>query len=371
MRRLVSALLIVIFFLIIGYVLLVYATGKRFSDGKLIGVGIIQVDTTPDNSRIYLNNKFVEDRDFNIENLRPGDYTIKVEKDNYSPWQKEVEVVEGKITPLKVKLFPSNPSLTAATFNGVFSPKISPDGHKIVFGIAAEGKRGLWVLDLEDPQLFFNNNNLRQVATDSDTVTFSNSTFTWSPDSNSLLVETKNNSTNELVAFVLNQGNLNNTPQNIVSRLEEQKRTWTEENTRVQNDRLKNLGSEAENLVKGAKELLFSKDNSAVIAVKEDNSAVVYDTKPTPVPGAKPMITNLAVAERYFWFQDGTKHIVALEKNIISLMDTDGTNKASIFTGDFDPSSVFSWPDGSRLVLSINLNSRSNPLPNLYTIDLR
>lgn len=149
MKRLISALLIIIFFLMLGYGLLIYATGKRLTrDGKLVGVGIIQVDATPDNSKIYLNNELKKEGDTNIENLRPGRYTVKVEKENYSPWQKEIEVVEGKVIPLRVKLFPSNPSLTAATFNGVFSPKISPDNRKIAFGIQMEGKKGLWVLIL-------------------------------------------------------------------------------------------------------------------------------------------------------------------------------------------------------------------------------
>jgi hypothetical protein len=97
MKRLISALLIILFFLIIGYVLLMYATGKRLGDnGKLVGIGIIQIDTTPDNSKVYINNKFNKDGDTSIENLKPGTYTIKVTKENYHPWQKEVEIVPFK-----------------------------------------------------------------------------------------------------------------------------------------------------------------------------------------------------------------------------------------------------------------------------------
>ena len=222
MRRLISALLIILFFLGLGYVLLIYATGKRLtSDGKLVGVGIIQVDTTPDTSKVYLNNDYKDQGDTNLENLRPGNYSIKVEKENYHPWQKEVEVVEGKITPLKVKLFPSNPSLTAATFNGVYNPTISPDGQKIAFGIQTEGKKGVWILPLQDRQFFFNNSTVGQLATDTSVFTFSRSNFTWSPDSASLLVETKNNSNGETTNFLLDQDRLNSNPENVTSRFEQ------------------------------------------------------------------------------------------------------------------------------------------------------
>lgn len=372
MKRLVSALLIVIFFLILGYALLVYATGKRLTrDGNLVGIGIIKVEVAPDNSKIYLNNDFKDQGNTNLENLKPGKYSIKVEKDNYNPWQKEVEVVEGKVTPLKVKLFPSNPSLTAATFNGVYSPKLSPDGRKIAFGIQTEGKKGVWVLDLRDRQFFFNTNTLRQVVSDTTTVTFSNSTLSWSPDSNSVIVQGTNNTTSESVTFLLDQSKLNTTPENVTSKIVELNKSWSDQTNKTNSEKLKKLGKEAQLLAVDYKELLFAKDGSAVIIVKNTGAALVLDTKPTPVPGVKPLTTQLPVAEKYFWFQDGTKHIVAIEKDIISLMDTDGTNKASIFTADFDPNAVFSWPDGTRLVLALNLNSRSNPLPNLYTIDLR
>ena len=92
---------------------------------------------------------------------------------------------------------------------------------------------------------------------------------------------------------------------------------------------------------------------------------------PSPVPGTKPALYNLAAADGYFWYQGDDKHLLVIEKNVISLMDSDGSNKIGIFSGDFDPSAVFDWPDGSKLVISININSKANPLPNFYTLDLR
>ena len=193
----------------------------------------------------------------------------------------------------------------------------------------------------------------------------------WSQDSNSVLVKSKNNTTSESISFLLDQSKLNISPENVTAKTNELTKSWSDQVIKTNSEKIKDLGEEAQTLAKDYRELLFAKDSSAVIVVKSDGSAVVFDTKPSPVSGVKPVTTQLPVAEKYFWFQDGTKHIVAIEKDIISLMDTDGTNKASVFTADFDPDAVFSWPDGTRLILALNLNSRSNPFPNLYTIDLR
>lgn len=371
MKRLISAIVIVLFFLLLGYALLIYATGKRLtSDGKLVGVGIVQVDTTPDDSKISINGEFKKNGDTNIENLEPGKYTLLVEKDHYHPWQKEIEVQEGKITPLKVTLFPLNPSLTAATFDGVSKPVVSPDGQKIAFGVVAKGKEGIYILNLAERQFFFSPESLRQIADDSSTYTFSTSTFSWSRDSQSVLAEVKNNQTGIVEPILLDQSTINSNPQKSSQTAEALKQTWAKQIADDKANKLEDLGVEAQNLAKDAKELIFSKDNSAVIIVKADDSAIVYDTKPSPVPGVKPLTSELPVG-KYQWFQNGTKHILALENNVISLLDTDGTNKTSIFTGDFDQNGVFTYPDGSRVVMTINLNARSNPLPNLYTIDLR
>ena len=52
-------------------------------------------------------------------------------------------------------------------------------------------------------------------------------------------------------------------------------------------------------------------------------------------------------------------------------MERDGKNKVNLLTADFGSFVVFSWPDGSRVVITINLNSTQKPLPDLWSIDLR
>jgi len=369
MKRLIGGLVIVLTVLMIGLVLVIYAQGKRLdSHGKLTGSGILQIATTPNGANVFVNDQNKGQSDLNIENVKPGTYTIKIQKEHFQTWTKKVEVKEALVTPLKVSLFPSNPSLTALTFDGLVSPQLSPDNKKVVYGVQTESKKGLWVGNLTDRQLFFDNSAPRKIVADTKDLAFSNAALSWSPDSSQVLATITIGNVNR--NFLLNASQLNSNPQEVTLQIEAINSSWQKQNADKLTSTLKRFPMAAQNLTVGAKSVTFSKDQSAMLIVKGDGTAVVYDSKPSPVPGSLPQIYNLPAGDNYFWFQGATKNIVIVSKNVISLVDTDGSNADSLFTGDFDPKAVFSWPDGSRLVIFINLNSKFNPLPNLYSLDL-
>src|SRR3972149_2995340 len=371
MKRLLGSLFLILLVLAAGLVLVIYAQGNRLDkDGKLSGSGILQIDTTPDKARLLIDGKKRGETDTSLENLKPGKYTVKVEKDRYQTWEKVIEVKEGLVTPLRVTLFPTNPSLTSLTFEGVYSPSLSADNKKVVYGIQAGDKKGLWVLNLTDPQLFFSNASPKQIVVDTASLPFSSSTFVWSPDSDQILTTVKIPKAESSKSFLLQADQLNSNPEEVTTRVEEIKAAWQKEVSEQLSSLLKDLGEEAQTLSRDAKSVSFSKDETAVLIVKTDGSALVYDSKPSPVPNVKPQFSTLPSADQDFWFQGNNKNLILIEKNTISILDTDGTNRVNIFTGDFDPNSVYSWAGGSKLVISINLNSKANPLPNLYTIDL-
>lgn len=369
MKRLFGSIIIITVVLVIGGILLFYSQGKRIDkNGFVSGRGILEVDTTPDNAKIYLDGKFKTNSDRNIENLKPGKYTVKIEKDRFSRWEKIIEIKEGLITPLKVTLFPSNPSLTAITFEGIYSPKISYDNKRVVFGIQSSTKAGLWVLDLSDPQIFFDN-RLKQVASDSNLIQFSKSNFFWTANNKKILVEVQPIGSTQTDYYSLDPNKLNENPENISSVGISEKENITADILKNNQEKLKKLGSDAEVLADKASKIVFSKDNFALLIFNNDSS-LVYDTKPNPLPNAKPITTILNKSSNYFFLQDSENHLVSVENNNLAILDRDGTNKVNLFTGDFDPQAVFSWPDGKRIVISINLNSKQNPLPNLYSINL-
>ncbi len=370
MKRLLGAAAITIAVLIFGAILLIYSQGKRIDGkGKISGSGILQIGTTPNNAKIYINGKFKANSDTNIENLKKGTYTVKIEKDHYTTWEKIIEIKNGLITPLKITLFPSNPSLTAATFDGVFSPKLSNDNKKVVFGIQKADKAGLWILDLSDPQLFFDN-RLKKLVADLNTSQFSKSNFFWSSDNKTIFVEVQSSGSTEVKSYLLKTDQENTNPKELNGKAVSEKERLLKDIAKRNEDKLSKLGSAATELAQGYKSLSFSKDTSAVIIVKETET-ILYDKKPNLLVSPKPSTTTLANTSSYFFLQDSQNHIIVLDNNTLSVMERDGKNKVNLFTGDFDPLSVFSWPDGGKIVITINLNSKQNSLPDLWSIDLR
>ncbi len=373
MRRIFGSLIIIGVVLAIGVVLVIYAQGKRLDrTGKLVGVGIIQIDSTPNDADVYINGKFKAKSDTNIEDLKPGNYTVKLQKTHYHTWEKLVEVKEGYVTPLKISLFPSNPSLTALTFDGVFSPKLSPNNKLVVFGKQTAENAGIYVLELGSGQFFFSGSNeAKKIVADSNDFSFSKSSFEWSDDSKSILIQSQKISSTEVKYFLLEANKLNEKPVDVTTKTESLHQGWQNNKQKQISDKLKKFSKDIAEIAKDAKSITFSADNQSVLIIRSDNSAIVQDLKPSPVPNTKAATYNLPTANSYSWFEGDSKHLISIEGNAINILDSDGTNKFSLFTGDFDPSAVFGWPDGSRIVISINLNTKSNPLPNLYTIGLK
>lgn len=373
MRRIFGGLLITGVVLTIGVILVIYAQGKRFDKtGKLVGVGIIQIDSTPNDAEVYVNGKFKAKTDTNIENLKPGNYTIKIQKAHYHTWEKLIAVREGFVTPLKISLFPSNPSLTALTFDGVFSPKMSPNRRFVVFGRQDSDEPGIYVLELGNGQFFFNNSNeAKKTVADSNEFPFSKGSLEWSFDSKSVLVQSQRLGSTETNYFLFDAAKFNEKPEDVTAKVVSLRESWQNQKQSKESEQLKGFTHEIVTLAKDAKSLSFSEDGKSLLVIKADNSAIVQDLKPSPVPDVKPATYSLPSADSYLWFEGDSKHLLSIEGNSINILDSDGTNKFSLFTGDFDPKAVFGWSDGSKIVISINLNSKSNPLPNLYTIGLR
>ncbi len=68
------------------------------------------------------------------------------------------------------------------------------------------------------------------------------------------------------------------------------------------------------------------------------------------------------------WFSD-SKHLIFVKDNNIQIMEYDGTNNTTLYSGPFVGKFIYPWPDGSRLVI---LTSFSPDTPsNLYSIELK
>ena len=103
----------ILIFLIITPLISLYTTGYKISSGFHVQkTGILIIDSEPDQADIYLNNKI--QRNFlktiftqgksnittpaKIKNLLPGEYDVRLERENYWPWQKKLKIKSGQST---------------------------------------------------------------------------------------------------------------------------------------------------------------------------------------------------------------------------------------------------------------------------------
>ena len=98
----------IMFFFLLAFVLY-YSFGYKYNleNGTTVQTGIIVMKTTPKDVTIYNNGQILENNKsitsflsniIKIENLNKGKYNIKIEKDDYHSWEKNIEVKEGLAT---------------------------------------------------------------------------------------------------------------------------------------------------------------------------------------------------------------------------------------------------------------------------------
>jgi len=370
-RRLIIFSASIILILLATTLLVLYGKGYRFNfdEKKIAGTGILSMSSTPSGAEVYLNGELRGATNTNIQNLPPGKYKVTLAKEGFSDWEKEVEIVKERVTPIEASLFPSAPNLSALTFSGVASPKLSPDGQKIAYTVENKEKTGLWVLDTGNRQLIFSKAP-QHVAKDTGEFSFSKSDFIWSGDSSSLLVSGKN-SAGKLRNYLLDAGKLNESFTDVSSGSQQLKAGWQDDEKIKKSDRLKRLGKEIEAKTKGAEKTLFSPDEERVLIISKTKKPLVYDTKPSLIPGTKPAYFEIPQALDYIWYPSTGRHIILVKKDSIGIVEADGQNDKTIYTGEFNREAVFPWPDGSRLVIATTLNNAVSKKPNLYSISLR
>ena len=371
MKRLIIFFGSLVFVFALASILVLFGKGYRLNldEVTISGTGILTIDSTPDGAEIFLDEEFKGNTDASITNLKPGKYKVKVTKEGFSTWEKEILIEKEKVLPIRISLFKSAPDLTALTSSGIISPKISPDGEKIVYGIEKNSKSGIWVIELSEGQFIFSKSP-KQIAKDSDDFTFSASKFLWSPDSNSILVSGKNIAGKQL-NYLLDSGNLNESFDDVSAEVKELKSKWVEEEENKLKSSLKNLGKEAEELAEGADKVLVSPDGERVLIIKKGQKPIIYDSNPAIAPGEKPKEFNIPLAQDYFWYPQTSRHIILVGKKSISIVESDGKNNVTVYTGNFSAGAIFPWTDGSKIAITTTLNTSMNEKLNLYTISLR
>lgn len=424
-QRLIITLIIALFLCLGTLAAIFWAKGYRpsFKEKTIKGTSLLVVNSYPEGASVYLNDKLTTATNDTLH-LPPGDYKVKIVKDGFAPWQKELKLKSELVFQTNARLFPTVPDLTALTFSGAINPTPSPNGQKIVYAVASASaslKNGLWVLNMSDSPIRFGSNNI-QITQSTTTVDFSQAEITWSPNSQEILVSLPLDHNFLLPADSMTKpGNLKDVSARLPLILEE----WQEELALSKQKRLEKLPPLMQKTATASAQFsYFSPDETKLLYLAKEEVALPEGLLP-PVPATNTQTENREIKsgglyvydikedKNFFIKEIGLKeepekekaksktqtateksqeilnslksqynplffslpqwlstsqHLIFTEENKINLIEYDGTNSASVYIGGFEENFVFPWPAGNKLIILTSLNA---PIINLYAINLR
>jgi len=395
-RQLITFLAALVFIVVTAVAVIAYGRGHTFNirEQTVTTSGILTVASFPEKASIWINDELSGVTNSSLS-LEPGVYTLRVRKEGYQEWGKTIKVQGEVVTTIDALLIPTSPSLQTLTASGVRSPVLSPSGSQVAFisrdddrtpASTLETKTGIWRVELRTSPLGWKSEP-KKIFTPRDPATWEFPKLSWSPDETSIV-------TDATTAAMLLPIDGTSTPTELAPVfLASQKLQWEAERQEKTMLALAALPEPmGDFLASTAATIRFSPDDTKIFYEATASAALpplqklIVGSNSTPesrtiVAGTLYVYDqkeqkNFAIAQTNhvysldttLWYND-SKHIVLVEKDTIYIVDYDGTNKRAIYAGPFDPSVLFPWPPGGKLVILTNFNKPQTP-PNLYLLDL-
>ena len=180
-RRLTYSLFLTIFF-IVAPLLILYSLGYRynFNTNNIEKNGAFYIKSYPKNADIFINNeKNKKKTPRQIVNIKPSTYQLKVSKENYLPWEKELTVYEGETTFVENIVLFLEEQKKEILGPGADNILLNKKGDKYAY---FDKERQLWITDIEKNK----NYNIYQFKTEYGLID-------WSVNNQDLLLKRKNN----------------------------------------------------------------------------------------------------------------------------------------------------------------------------------
>jgi hypothetical protein len=379
-----------------------YARGYRFDfrSLKFQPNGILVIKSEPDGASVLIDGSLKTATNATVS-LSPGVYDVEVRKDGYFSWYKRLTIDKEIVTQATVSLFRNVPSLSPATFSGASNPLMSPDGGKITYTVlpgdgVTDDKIGLWTLDTFSLPLGFSNDPRR--ITDGD---LTNASYSFSPDGRQIMLTTSNG------ISVLDTGLF--TPQNQRVNIASQKAAtiteWQQEKSVKDTSLIRNLPPELTDiLTRKTRDFVFSPDANMILYTAS-GSGTLSDNLIKPLPGASTQKQERAVQSGHTYIYDikedrnflitnqevilnsqqltvnssqtpalrwmsTSRQLLLAQPGQVVIMDYDGTNKETVYSGSYIGSFAFPFNNTTRLLILTNLGA-GTASPNLYTLTIK
>jgi len=395
MKKVLIAVFILAVLISATAVITLYGRGYRFSfnNGKadLAGTGLLVATSNPDGAQVFINDHLTTATD-NTINLQPGNYKVRIFKEGYFSWEKNLIIENGVVTKAEALLFPTAPKLESITNIGVNNPVLDPSRTKISYTVTSQTvrKNGIYVLDMSSRPILTLQNSSSQVADDT-IAQFSKAHLAWAPDGSSILASVSGQTS--VSSFLLTADTLNQSPNDITETLLSVNSNWNKIKEEKEKAILDGFPSKTQKLVMDnfnviswsadETKVLYKASSSATLPIIitprligsdsapeqrkiEKDFIYVYDVK----EDRNYMILDKQEGENILtWFPD-SKHLIYVHNQKVEIMEYDGENITNVYAGPFLDSYVFPWPDGSKIVILTNLGN-SDTFSNLYTISLK
>lgn len=348
-------------FFVVAPALVFYATGYRydFNNKAFRKIGMIIVESEPKNASISINDKYRANTPSRIKNLLPGEYSVKVTKDNFNSWGKKLTVESKKVTwAANIKLFYQNPIANKLTNFQIEDFNLAPNSKEAIIFSKQEDKSELYLINLETKEtkkiLDTNTQNTLLNIEDSKNINFSN--FKWSPDSKKLILSRDKKNTSNLLVINLQETN-NSFSFNDFYDLDAEKAEWKNENEIYLLDKSKNLHLiplnsqlEPSTLLNNIIDFDYNK-NEGLIYLKEENENLKLLSENTTTENP---IMHLAKEEKYK-IKSGSKNniaVLSLNKKKLYLVNKE-TKKPLTIGENIDN---FEWSSKENKLLYFNKN---------------
>ncbi len=396
-RRNLLILVTVLLLLAVTLLVIFVARGYQLDlkTARLSPTGILVATSDPDGAEVFINGKLTTATN-NTINLAPGKYSVKIAKEGFTPWEKQVIIKSEEVFKTSAYLFPNLPELRPLTLTGAKNPVLSPDNTKIIYTVssASAERNGVWVLDMSRSTLpagiFSPATDFRQIYQSTPILSLSDANFLWSPDNKEVIA-----STSSKLSYLLEADRINTSPLLLSpASLTQTFVPWKQlETTRYQSQIGKLPLTLAATLTTTAAKLQFSPDENKIF-YQATASATIPTVLTTYLPGTNPTaevrttqpgnfyVYDLKEDKNYLiencksqsvtcrWFPS-SRHLLAYTQSEIAVMEYDGTNRSLVYAGPFLPGVAFPWPNWSKIVILTSLNSPAGVGENLYTINLR
>ncbi|MDO8599050.1 MAG: PEGA domain-containing protein [bacterium] len=178
-------------FLLVAPILALYSMGYRYHWGKhrIERTGLIVLDGMPRDATVRIDGEIRAQRlPARVGGLGENEYTIRVERDGFHPWEERVLVTSGRTTSATDMLLFRDALPTLELDGPITRTTVSADGQWLAFSRRQESFEELWIVDLTSTKRTI---ALRTPIVNSSLVPRpSPLAFTWSPRNATLLVTT-------------------------------------------------------------------------------------------------------------------------------------------------------------------------------------